>query len=255
MSTAGPTVLLYRTAGSAPLLTTLAAGASRGGGHLLAYGPALHGPDGLDVADTIAATAASRGVTAEVWDGDAPGDVVGVRRLVADVAACTLVVEWQPRIVDGHLDLARQVLADPPCDVLIVRPGSLARIAEIAVAVGGGPNVPVAIALAQRWSEAFGVPARLIRNVDAAHEERAARIVCAELAGDLPVTVTVGRDLVNLLVGVADQTGFLALGATEGLPIDRLGVRTVGVRLAHRADATLVITRRSAPDTDERADR
>lgn len=236
------TVVVYRNAQSLMLLGTLAA-ASVEGGVLHTHGPALHGDQGDDVAATIERVAASRGAEARVWDGDAPTDAAGVQRLCSEVGAHLLVVEWQPRMVEGHLDLARQVLEEPPCDVLVVRPGSLSRIEKLTVAVGPGPNAPLVAALAKRMAGAFGIEAEALRGVDTDAELEAARKLCGELAPDLPARVEVGRDLVNLLVDAADRNGLLALGASEGVPLDRLGVRTVGTRLAHRADATIVVGR------------
>ena len=239
----GSTVVLYRTESAATLLTTLASAGVEGGA-LHAHGPPLHGPDGADIADTINIVAASRGLEAMVWDGDAPADPAGASRLVRDSGASLLVVEWQPRIIDGHLDLARQLLDHPPCDILMVRPGGLSRIEAISVALGPGPNAPLIGSLARRWSEAFDVPAKAIRGVDREEQIPQAEALCAQLAPGIPAEVTVGRDLVNLLVSAAQRSGFLALGATEGLPLDRLGVRTVGTRLAQRAEATIVVGRR-----------
>lgn len=244
--TTGSTVVLYRTEAAAPLLTTLAT-AGVAGGALHAHGPALHDTRGVEIADTITAVATSRGIEAMIWDGDAPSDTNGVSRLVREAGASVLVVEWQPRMVDGHLDLARQVLDDPPCDVLMVRPGGLSRISAINVAVGPGPNAPLVARLARRWADAFEVPAAVLRGVEHADEVAEAEQLCAQVAPDLPAEVVVGRDLVNLLVSAAHRAGFLALGATEGFPLDRLGVRTVGTRLAHRADATIVVGRSASP--------
>ena len=243
-TTIGSTVVLYRTEAAAPLLTTLASAAVHSGA-LHAHGPALHGPRGVEIADTITEVAASRSVEAMVWDGDAPDDRGGVERLVREAVASLLVVEWQPRMVDGHLDLARQLLDQPPCDVLMVRPGGLARLSSIAVAVGPGPNAPLVASFVRRWAEAFEVPAVVLRGVEHEAEVADAEALCAQLAPGLPTEIVVGRDLVNLLVSAAHKAGFLALGATEGFPLDRLGVRTVGTRLAQRADATIVVGRRA----------
>lgn len=246
MSDDRATVVLYRHPQSAPLLTTIAV-AAMGTGTVHAHGPPLHDATGSDVAATVEQIAAARGADARIWDGDAPADAAGVERLCADVSARLLVVEWQPRIVEGHLDLARQVLDDPPCDVLVVRPGSLSRVERVTVAVGPGPNAPLVAGFAQRIADAFGVPAEALRGVDDDAEVDDARALCADLAPELVPRVEVGRDLVNLLVDAADRAGLLALGASEDVPLDRLGVRTVGTRLAHHADATIVVGR-VAPD-------
>lgn len=243
-TTTGSTVVLYRTDTAATLLTTVAS-AGVTGGALHAHGPALHDSRGAEIADTVTAVASSRGIEAMVWDGDAPDDPPGVTRLVQETTANLLVVEWQPRIVDGHLDLARQVFADPPCDVLMVRPGGLSRIETISIALGPGPNAPLVGDLAQRWAQAFAVPAKALRSVEREDDVAEAEALCARLAPGIEAEVVVGRDLVNLLVGAAERSGFLALGATEALPLDRLGVRTVGTRLARRADATIVVARRA----------
>jgi hypothetical protein len=235
-------VVLYRTESSAMLLTVLAS-ASVDAGVLHAHGPALHGERGTEVAETVAAVARSREAEAIVWDGDAPTDANGVRGLVRDTGAGLLVVEWQPRMVDGHLDLARQVLDNPPCDVLMVRPGGLTSVEGITVAIGEGRNVPVAVRLTRRWADAFDVPATALRGVADDSEVAGAEALCAQVAPGLPTRIPVGRDLVNLLVTEAERSGFVALGATEGFPLDRVGVRTVGTRLAHRADATIVVAR------------
>lgn len=252
MSDGRATVVLYRHPQSATLLTSIAA-AAMADGTLHAHGPPLHDDTGADVAATIEQVAGARGMEALVWDGDAPSDAAGVQRLCAEVSAQLLVVEWQPRIVEGHLDLARQVMDDPPCDVLVVRPGSLSRIQHVTVAVGPGPNAPLVASLAHRIAEAFGVSAEALRGVEADADVADATHLCAEVAPDLPAKIEVGRDLMNLLVGAADQSGLLALGASEDVPLDRLGVRTVGTRLAHHADATIVVGRSAPNDApDER---
>lgn len=253
MSDGRATVVLYRHPQSAPLLTTVAVAAMEGG-TVHAHGPPLHDDTGADVAATIEQVAGARGVEARVWDGDAPSDAAGVHRLCTEVSAQLLVVEWQPRIVEGHLDLARQVMDDPSCDVLAVRPGSLSRIEQVCVAIGPGPNAPLVAGFAERMAKAFGVPAEALRAVDADGDVTEAEQLCAQLAPGLPVRIEVGRDLVNLLVDAADQHGLLALGASEDVPLDRLGVRTVGTRLAHHADATIVVGRtapEAAPATHE----
>lgn len=239
-------VVLYRTEVNAPLLTTIAS-ASNPGGALHAHGPVLHGVRGQEVAQTVVEVARSRGAQAMVWDGDEPHDTAGVHQLVTDVSAGLLVIEWQPRMVAGHLDLARQILDEPPCDVLVVRPGSITRIEEITVAVGPGPNAPLVAELARRWSDAFGVPARCVRGVDDPSEVAEAQALCAQVAPGLPAEVPVGRDVVNVLVDCADRSGFLALGASKGVPLDRVGIRTIGTRLAQRPDATIVVGRRPPP--------
>lgn len=236
------TVVLYRHPQSATLLSSIAA-AAMADGTLHAHGPPLHDETGADVAATIEQIAAARGMDGRVWDGDAPPDAAGVHRLCTEVDAQLLVVEWQPRIVEGHLDLARRVMDDPPCNVLVVRPGSLSRIQQITVAVGPGPNAPLVASFARRLSDAFGVPAEALRGVDTEADVTQATNLCAQVAPGLRATVEVGRDLMNLLVGAADQSGLLALGASEDVPLDRLGVRTVGTRLAHHADATIVVGR------------
>lgn len=248
MSDGRATVVLYRHPQSAPLLTTVAV-ATMEGETVHAHGPPLHDDTGADVAATIEQVAHARGIEARVWDGDAPPDAAGVHRLCTEVSAQLLVVEWQPRIVEGHLDLARQVMEDPPCDVLVVRPGSLSRIEKVCVAIGPGPNAPLVAGFAQRMAGAFGLPAEALRGVDAAGDVADAERLCAELAPGLRCRVEVGRDLVNLLVGAADESGLLALGASEDVPLDRLGVRTVGTRLAHRADATIIVGR-TAPEAE-----
>jgi hypothetical protein len=246
MSDGRATVVLYRHLQSAPLLTTVAVAAMEGG-TVHAHGPPLHDDTGADVAVTIEQIARARGAEARVWDGDAPSDAAGVHRLCTEVSAQLLVAEWQPRIVDGHLDLARQVMDDPPCDVLAVRPGSLSRIEQVCVAVGPGPNAPLVAGCADRMAKLFGMSAEALRGVDADADLGAAEELCARLAPGLPTRIEVGRDLVNLLIDAADQHGLLALGASEDVPLDRLGVRTVGTRLAHHADATIIVGR-TAPE-------
>ncbi len=236
------TVVLYRTIHSAPLMVSIAL-ASLEARVVHAHGPALHGEQGEDVASTIEALAEAHDKEVRLWDGDAPVDAAGVDRLAAEVTAGLLVVEWQPRMVGGEQDLARQVLEAPPCDVLLVRPGSLARLESVTVGVGPGPNAPLAAAVGQRLGLAFDLDVQALRGVDDESEVENAQYLCAELMPDAEARVEVGRDVVNLLVEAADASGLLALGASEDLPLDRLGVRTVGTRLAYRADATIIVGR------------
>ena len=235
------TLVLYRSASHAAVLTTLAA-AGVGGGPLHAHGPALHGEHGDEVAEAVAQVAAQRGVTAMVWDGDSPVDLRGVHALAAEAAADLLVVEWQPAVAGGDA-LAREVLGNPPCDVLLVRPGELANINEIVVAIGPGPNAPLLAGLGRRWGDAFHVPASALHRVDSDDDVPSGRNLCRRLAPDLTPRIVVGRDLTNLLAETAAGTGFVALGATEHVAVDRVAARTGAGQLASRAGATVVIGR------------
>ena len=234
-------MVLYRSAEHAAVLTTLAA-AGVAGGPLHAHGPALHGDHGDEVADAVAEIAAKRGVTAMVWDGDTPNDLKAVHRLAEEASAGLLVVEWQPAVAGGD-SLAREVLGDPPCDVLLVRPGELADINEIVVAIGPGPNAPVLANLAQQWGEAFSVPATALHRVDTDDDVSQGRALCKRLAPALRADIVVGRDLTNLLSETAARTGFVGLGATEHVAVDRVAARTGAGQLARRAGATVVIGR------------
>ena len=207
-----------------------------------AHGPALHGDHGDEVAEAVAKMAAERGVTAMVWDGDSPQDLAGVHRLAREVSAGLLVVEWQPAVAGGDA-LAREVLGDPPCDVLLVRPGELADINEIVVAIGPGPNAPLLAGLGQSWGNAFSVPAAALHRVATDDDVAAGRLLCKRLAPDMRADVVVGRDLTNLLSEAAARTGFVALGATEHVAVDRVAARTGAGQLASRAGATIVIGR------------
>jgi hypothetical protein len=241
-----PSVVLYRTPPGTALLTTLATTASPGG-VLHAHGPVLHGRTGAEAAATIEAVARSHGSQALVWDGDSPIDLAGVNRLVAETAADLLVVEWHPEDDDRHNQLARALLADPPCDILLVRPGELASIQQVVVAAGEGPNAPTVAGLGQRWAEAFGVPASVLRAVTREEDVAQAVALCRQLAPSLSPLTPVGGDLLDILTDVAARSGFLALGAAEGLPAERLGERTLGGHLTRRVEVTIVVGR-SAPD-------
>lgn len=235
------------------MLTTLAS-AGVGAGALHAHGPALLGPRGAAAAQTVETVAERRGVTAMVWDGDEPLDLPGVHRLVQETAAGLLVVEWRPTLTGGDATtfsggdvLARRVLADPPCDVLLVRPGELTDVAEIVVAVGRGPNVPLLAGLARQWAAAFEVPATALHRVESDDDVPAARALCRSVAPDLPAHIVVGRDLANLLTEVAARTGFVAIGATENIPMERVASRAAGAALSRRRAATVVIGRTATP--------
>ena len=240
------TLVLYRSAESAAVLTRLAA-AGVGGGPLHAHGPALHGDHGDEVAEAVAQMAAERGVTAMVWDGDTPQDVTAVQTLSKEVSAGLLVVEWRPAVAGGDA-LAREVLADPPCDVLLVRPGEIADINEVVVAIGPGPNAPLLAGLGQQWGSAFNVPATALHRVETDDDVGAGRALCKRLAPDMRADVVVGRDLTNLLAEAAARTGFVALGATEHVAVDRLAARTGAGQLARKAGATVVIGRTRAAE-------
>jgi hypothetical protein len=209
---------------------------------LHAHGPALHGEHGDEVAEAVAKMAAERGVTAMVWDGDSPQDLAGVHQLADELSAGLLVVEWQPAVAGGDA-LAREVLGDPPCDVLLVRPGALSDINEIVVAIGPGPNAPLLAGLAQSWGGAFSVPATALHRVATDDDVAAGRALCKRLAPELRAEVAVGRDLTNLLSEAAARTGFVALGATEHVAVDRVAARTGAGQLATKAGATIVIGR------------
>lgn len=233
--------MLYRAPRNAAVLTTLAAAGVRGGS-LHAHGPALHGEDGAEAAEVVQLVSARRGVEAMIWDGDAPRDLASVHRLAADTDPGLLVVEWQPAVAGGD-QLAREVLADPPCDVLLVRPGRLADISEIVVAVGPGPNAPLLAGLAQQWAASFEVPAATLHRVASDDDVGEGRALCKRLAPDLRARIEVGRDLTNLLAEIAASTGFVGLGATEHVAVDRVAARTGAGQLARRASATIVIGR------------
>lgn len=233
--------MLYRSPIHAAVLTKLAA-AGVGGGPLHAHGPALHGEHGEEVSEAVAAVAAERGVTAMVWDGDSPQNLKAVHSLAEEVSAGLLLVEWLPAVAGGD-ELARDVLANPPCDLLLVRPGQLSDISEVVIAIGEGPNAPLLAGLGHRWGEAFGVPATALHRVDNDDDVPAGRELCKRLAPDLRAEIAVGRDLTNLFAEAAARTGFVAMGATESVAVDRVAARTGAGQLARKAGATIIIGR------------
>jgi hypothetical protein len=207
-----------RTASAPPVLTHLAKAAA-GDAPLHVAGPTLEGT---------------------------PFDRAAVEHLVAGMGAELLIVEWQPAVAGGD-GLAREMLADPPCDVIVVRPGELAHVHEVVVALGAGPNAPLLARLAQRWAEALGVKASVLHRVETDDDVAEGRKLCRAVAPGLRANVVVGRDLTNLLTETAAATGFVALGATEMVAVDRVAARTGAGQLAQRAAATVVVgrTRRS----------
>lgn len=239
------TVVLYRSTEATTLLTTLAS-ASAGGGPLHAHGPVLHGPAGAEAAATIEAVATSHGSHPLIWDGDAPADAAGVDLLVREVSAELVVCEWG----DGGpgADLALRLLAAPPCDVLVVRPGDVASIEQIVVGAGEGPNAPLVAALARHWGALFGVPVSFIRVARDPHEMGRAAAMASDLAAGLPVATPVDRDVASVLTDVVAASGFLALGAAEGVPLDETRIQTLATRVAASSAATLVIGRRGPAD-------
>jgi hypothetical protein len=172
-------VVLYRTAAATPLLITIAS-ASTGSGVLHAHGPALHGEAGAEAAATIEAVATSLGTTSLVWDGDAPVDLTGIRALVRETAASLLVVEWQPT----DADLVALLVAEPPCDVLVVRPGDIGAIQRLTVGHDAGTDEVMVALLAQRWGAALGVPVHPVPTDDALRTAAAADGFAAVGAGD-----------------------------------------------------------------------
>lgn len=234
------TVVLYRSVEATTLLTTLAS-ASAQGGPLHAHGPVLHGPAGAEAAAVIEVVATGHGSYPLIWDGDAPTDVAGVHLLVAEASADLLVCEW-----DGDGDLAGALLSDPPCDVLLVRPGSFSAIDEIVVGAGEGPNAPLVAGLARHWGSLFDVPVSLVRVAGDAADVEAAEAICTRLAEDVPARTPVDRDVVTALVDLAARSGFLALGAAEGVPLSEARIHTVAARVAQSSDATLVVGRHGA---------
>ena len=237
----GSTLVLYRSVAHAAVLTTLAA-AGVSAGALHAHGPALHGDHGEEVSKAVSRVAADHGVTAMVWDGDSPTTLAGVHALAAEADARLLVVEWQPAVAGGD-QLARDVLGNPPCDVLLVRPAGLEEINEVVVALGPGPNAPLLAGLAQQWGSSFSVPATALHRVETDDDVGAGRALCKRVAPDLRSDIVVGRDLTNLLSETAARTGFVAMGASEHVAVDRVAARTGAGQLARKAGATIVIGR------------
>ena len=176
-----------------------------------------------------------------------PFDMGAVRHLVDQTGAELLLVEWQPAVAGGD-GLAREVLAEPPCDVLLIRPGALEDLRKVVVAVGSGPNAPVMAGLAQRFAAALGVKAALLHRVENDDDVGAGRRLCKQIAPDVPADIVVGRDLTNLLAETAATTGFVAVGASEHIAVDRIAARTGAAQLARKGAATVIVarTRRAA---------
>ena len=174
-----------------------------------------------------------------------PFDLAAVQHIVRQTGVELLIVEWQPAVAGGD-GLARDVLADPPCHVLLVRPGELEHVHKVVVAIGRGPNAPILAGLARQWANALGVKAALLHRVETDDDVGAARRLCKEIAPDVPAEIVVGRDLTNLLTETAAATGFVALGASEHIAVDRIAARTGAAQLARRAGATVIVGRRKA---------
>jgi hypothetical protein len=236
-----PAVVLYRTVPATTLLTTLATIASPSG-TLHAHGPVLHGPDGAEAAGMVEAVARSHGWRAAVWDGDSPLDPEGVATLVQETGAGLLLVEWDPADTESH-ELARELAADPPADLLLVRPGELGDIQQIVVGVGEGPNAPMLASLVHRWSAAFGVPAAALRVVEHAEEVPGGRALCHRVAPDLTVLTPLASDVLRALAEVGQRSGFIALGAVEGPSDEQLGPWSLGWQLTRVITGTIVVGR------------
>ena len=171
-----------------------------------------------------------------------PFDLAAVGHLVQQTGAELLLVEWQPAVAGGD-ELAREVLAEPPCDVLLIRPGALEDLRKVVVAVGSGPNAPIMAGLAQRFAQALGVKASLLHRVETDDEVGPGRRLCKRIAPEVPAEIVVGRDLTNLLAETAATNGFVAVGASEHIAVDRIAARTGAAQLARRGAATVIVAR------------
>lgn len=73
----------------------------------------------------------------------------GIRDAVADLEADLLLVRWRQSWKKQSPETFERLLADPPCDVAVVKPGPADGISRVLVPARGGPHARLALHLAE----------------------------------------------------------------------------------------------------------
>src|SRR5947209_11645047 len=83
----------------------------------------------------------------------------GIREAVRDAEANLLVLPWRP---NRREELTEQLVADPPCDVTLVRPGSATERGSVLLPVRGGPHAELALKVAEAAARSHGATLTLL---------------------------------------------------------------------------------------------
>jgi APA family basic amino acid/polyamine antiporter len=170
-----------------------------------------------------------------------------------------LVLSWEgySRVESSVLgSVLDPVVRGAPCDVLLVKDGSMSGLKSILLPTRGGPHAAIAARLAVKLARAEGaqVTVLYVSREGASAEEREegaeiiARTVEGLLADDLIVPqVMSAPGVVGAILSESAKHSLLILGASEEGLFDRVLFGTIPERIASKSSVPVMIAKQRAP--------
>ena len=181
--------------------------------------------------------------------------VSGIVEAVHEIKADVLVMAWRPkprtrdRLLGPTLD---PLLANPPCDVLVLRAGSIGIPQRIVVPLAGGPNAKLALKyallLAERW-DARVVAMTIVGTRATAVERTAAEKMLREAAGKrvehprLAMQVVEAASPEEGILSAAGEGDLLMVGASRESAVNRVLFGDLPERVAASSSAAVIIVK------------
>ena len=158
-----------------------------------------------------------------------------------------LLLRWHQDQTAFGADL-RDVLVDPPCDVVIVRPGEPASLQRILLPVRGGPHAELALRISLALAKAYEIEITALHIAPPAPQSPQD----APFADLLPVLqqlppvtriVTLQRQIQASILSEAHQHGLIVMGATARPKSEPIAIGEMAARVLRSTKMTAIVVK------------
>ncbi len=158
-----------------------------------------------------------------------------------------LLLRWHQDQAAFGADL-HDVLVDPPCDVVIVRPGEPASLQRILLPVRGGPHAELALRISLALAKAYEIEITALHIAPPAPQSPQD----APFADLLPVLqqlppvtriVTLQRQLQASILSEARQHGLIVMGATARPKSEPIAIGEMAARVLRSTKMTAIVVK------------
>jgi glucosyl-3-phosphoglycerate synthase len=178
----------------------------------------------------------------------------GVREAVREARSDLLILPWSP---NRRSSLVEDLVADPPCDLTLVRPGALETVRSVLLPVRGGPHAELALRVAEAVARDHGATLTLLhvtlRRWTLARreqEDRYAGAVRRKVTYERTEQLQVEADSVeDVLLAQGNNHDLVVMGAAARDDTSPALVGRIPELLARRLDCTVVVVQTREPVT------
>lgn len=181
----------------------------------------------------------------------------GIRQGVEENGAGILLLGWKPVRRKVTLGAVERLVADPPCDLAAVKPGTRAEIKTILVPVRGGPHARLAARVAKAVAAKYGASLTLLRVVrpDWDAQRRGIQddlfnaVVCEVPEASVRELELVDVTVEDALLAEAGQYDMVVMGAVARDARTPFLFGRIPEMVARQLDSTVVVVKTREPVT------